>query len=405
MKEIFTGGALAKTCVCATLVLVLLFSSLCLFPPTSSYPLTPTHHHDQQANETTTTAAPPPTASPDAHSGSGDPPAIYNISHSWRALHFCKTAYCPAATVMNWSCGSACTNATADFHVFNVYDNASTGNAGFSGLDHEAGKIVVAFRGTFNTANWIQDLDFWTMPYPHPGCGELCTIHRGFYKAYDSMREQLIEDVLAMHAAYPAYSLFITGHSLGGAIAVLCAIEFTTWHLPRTTAAPNTLAGVQATPSSTEAAAKVNPAHLMPVELYTFGEPRVGNVYFTNWSTSVLSQEHQYRVTHARDPVPHLPPRSWGYVHVPQEHWYPADDSIYMQCADRSDAEDPACSNSVYATTVGDHLLYLGTCTRCECSQATMEEIHNYTLSPEMKAILGMEYLLDHPHPEDEVLR
>ena len=377
-EELITSGLIAKTCVGATLVLVLLLSTLCLVPLAA--------FHAVPSNASTTyvgaTVATPAT------------PAVYNISNSWRALHFCKTAYCPAETVMNWSCGNACRTATADFHVFNVYTNLSTGNSGFSGIDHESEKIVVAFRGTYNTANWIQDLDFWSMPYPHPACGALCTIHRGFYSAYNSMRDQLIQDVLAMHEQYPSYSLFVTGHSLGGAMAVLCAIEFTTWNMPKT-----------AQPPASQPAAKVlaaspyrenTPQH-KPVELYTFGEPRVGNVYFKNWSTSVLSQEHQFRVTHARDPVPHLPPRSWGYVHVPQEHWYPADDSVYMLCADSGDAEDPACSNSVYATTVSDHLLYLGTCTRCECSQATMDEIYNYTLSPEIETILGMEYLLEHP--------
>lgn len=375
-----TTALLGRLFVCTTLALVLLFTFVCLFP-TSFLPLAPPPAHTNVTSAVIT-----------------DPAAEYNISQSWRALHFCKTAYCPVETVTNWSCGSACTNATADFHVYNVYDNASTGNAGFSGIDHEAEKIVVTFRGTSNTANWIQDMDFWSMVYPHPACGELCTIHRGFYKAYSSVRAQLIDDVLSMHAQYPTYSLFITGHSLGGAMAVLCAIEFTTWNLPKTTPAPNTTAdGAMVSALSDHD----NPTHLMPVELYTFGEPRVGNVYFTNWSTTVLSQERQFRVTHARDPVPHLPPRSWGYVHVPQEHWYPADDSIFVLCADSSDTEDPACSNSVYATTVSDHLLYLTTCTRCECSQATMDEIYNYTLSPEMKAILGMEYLMDHQHLED----
>ncbi|KPI88074.1 putative lipase [Leptomonas seymouri] len=326
-------------------------------------------------------------------------PAAYNTSNSWRALQYCKAAYCPVDTVMNWSCGDACSNATADFHIFNIYENASTSNMGFSGMDHMAEKIVVVFRGTANTANWIQDLDFWAMPYPSVACGDLCTVHRGFYKAYSSIREQVMEDVQTMHARYPTYGLFVTGHSLGGAIAVLCAIELATWHLPWSIQLPES--NVSAGATGAIASAKSNPAHLMPVELYTFGEPRVGNVYFTNWSTSILSQERQFRVTHAQDPVPHLPPRSWGYVHVPQEHWYPADDSVYVQCVDSGDAEDPACSNSVYATTVSDHLLYLSTCTRCTCDQETMDEIHNYTLSPDIKTILGLEYLIDNPQPND----
>ncbi|KAK7201511.1 lipase [Novymonas esmeraldas] len=315
----------------------------------------------------------------------------YNTTEAWKALHFCKSAYCPVASVTNWTCGNACSNATPNFHIYNIYENTSTGNVGYSGMDHDSERIVVAFRGTFNTANWIQDLDFWSMPYPHPGCGPSCTIHRGFYKAYDSVRPQLIQDVLAMHTRYPTYSLFITGHSLGGAMAVLAAIEFTTWNLPK---APEALAdGVRGRHAAPE------PSHLVPVELYTFGEPRVGNVFFTNWSTSVLENERQFRVTHAKDPVPHLPPRSWGYVHVPQEHWYPTDNDTVLLCQDNSTTEDAQCSNSVYATAVADHLLYLGICTRCECTAAVMEEIHSYRLSPELYGLLALEYTLDNGHP------
>lgn len=316
----------------------------------------------------------------------------YNFTESWKALHFCKAAYCSFSNLTKWACGNACTNATPDFHVFNVYDNDTTGNLGYTGMDHDAERIVVAFRGTFNTANWIQDLDFWSMPYPDPNCGVGCTVHRGFYKAYASVRPQLVADVLAMHERYPGYTLFITGHSLGGAMAVLAAIDFTTWNSPRL-AMDDAYGGVARTTAE--------PSHLVPVELYTFGEPRVGNAFFTNWSTSVLANERQFRVTHAKDPVPHLPPRSWGYVHVPQELWYPTDNETVFLCQDSSVAEDPLCSNSVFATAVADHLLYLGTCTRCECTAAEMAEIYSYEMPPDVAAILALEHAMYDFPPEE----
>ncbi|GET91253.1 lipase, putative [Leishmania tarentolae] len=309
---------------------------------------------------------------------SASPP--YNSTDGWKALHFSKAAYCDVETVENWSCGNSCSTATPNFHVYNVYSNTSTGNLGYSGLDHDGKRIVVAFRGTYNTANWIQNLDFWLTPYPHPGCGKLCKVHGGFYEAYGSLRAQMIQDLLVMHSEYPFYTLFITGHSLGGAIASLAAVEVTTWD----TLEPEVLGRGAASTS----------LHLVPMELYTFGEPRVGNVYFANWSSSVLGSRRAFRLTHGKDPVPHLPPCTWGYVHIPQEVWYPASGEEYYLCNDTAVSEDPRCSNSVYATNVTDHLMYLGVCTRCECTAAEMEEINCYKLSPEMYSILALDYAL-----------
>ncbi|CAJ1011044.1 putative Protein (DUF2974)/Lipase (class 3) [Leishmania naiffi] len=314
----------------------------------------------------------------------------YNATEGRKALYFCKSAYCPMENVIEWNCGSACANATPNFRVFNVYDNTSTGNFGYSGIDNDARRIVVVFRGTHNTANWIQDLDFWSIPYPNPSCGNNCRIHRGFYRAYSSVRDQLIYDVLSMLERHPSYTLFITGHSLGGAMALLAAIDFTTWNVSKPEVVDNSVQPSSAAPT---------PSHLAPVMLYTFGEPRVGNQYFTNWSTSVLANEKQFRITHAKDPVPHLPPLSWSYVHVPQEVWYPADDEAVLLCQDNSSTEDPLCSNSVYATRVADHLIYFGICTRCKCTAAEMEEIYKYELPPETYSVLALDYVMNRARP------
>jgi hypothetical protein len=44
---------------------------------------------------------------------------------------------------------------------------------------------------------------------------------------------------------------------------------------------------------------------------------------------------HHFRITHHRDPVPHLPPRTLGFVHEGVEVFYPAfaaDDGAYVVC-------------------------------------------------------------------------
>ncbi len=74
------------------------------------------------------------------------------------------------------------------------------------------------------------------------------------------------------------------GHSLGGALATLCA----SW----------LKAGKKTT------------------YLYTYGSPRVGLHSFVNDITTRMGSNNIYRVYHKTDPVPVIP--AWPYIHVPE---------------------------------------------------------------------------------------
>ena len=74
---------------------------------------------------------------------------------------------------------------------------------------------VVAFRGTDDIPGWFVDLDELATPTPH---GD---IHRGFYDAYQSLKPQ----ITAVLAQSRPKHLWLTGHSLGGALALVCAYD------------------------------------------------------------------------------------------------------------------------------------------------------------------------------------
>ncbi|KAG5471469.1 hypothetical protein LSCM1_01558 [Leishmania martiniquensis] len=311
--------------------------------------------------------------------------SAYDYSLAWKALHFSKSAYCELSNVKSWNCGEACTISSSNFEVFDIYDDYWAGTFGYSGIDHEAKHIVAVFRGTSNSANWLHNFDFWSTQYPNTNCQSYCRVHRGFYNAYSSLRTKLIQDLLELHKQHPSYTFLLTGHSLGGAMALLGALDLATGNL------------LEEGVLDSDAQGYLEALRLLRgplLELYTFGEPRVGNHAFSTWSKSVLMRQRQYRVTHGRDPVPHLPPQLFGYLHVPQEVWYPKEDSTIHLCQETDDDEDPNCSNSVYAVSVPDHLLYLGICTQCECTAAVMDEIMNYTLPPELYAVLALDHAM-----------
>jgi hypothetical protein len=158
------------------------------------------------------------------------------------------------------------------------------------------------------------------------------------------MAAAMLKDVQLMLTKNPGATVFVTGHSLGAAVALHAAVD-----IIRTTG-----------------------AH---VHLYNYGEPRVGNPAFAAWAAATLTEGRQFRVTHARDPVPHLPPLDFGFIHTPHELWYDNNgNTTWRDCKDSSTAEDPTCSDSVLPIDVEDHLLYLGICTECSCTSAKHAE-------------------------------
>lgn len=172
--------------------------------------------------------------------------------------------------------------------------------------------IVVAFRGTYSIANTVVDLSTVPqeyVPYPDPGDGDKskngtdteqkcanCTVHMGFLESWRQARKLLLPVLKNVRATHPDYPIHIVGHSLGGAVACLAALELKLalgWN---------------------------------DVTVTTFGEPQAGNAGFVNFVDRVfdlvpengqgqtdLEKQTYRRVTHMDDPVPLLPLNEWGY--------------------------------------------------------------------------------------------
>ncbi|GFN33087.1 lipase family protein [Paenibacillus xylaniclasticus] len=129
---------------------------------------------------------------------------------------------------------------------------------------------VLAFRGTRSTMDWVSDFISQQIIYK-PGKPK-CLSHKGFTDIYASCREQVIELVKTID---PSKQLFVTGHSLGGALATLAAFDIA-FNLERE-----------------------------PI-VYTFGAPRVGDPRFARLYNKLVKQH--WRIQNEYDIVPHLPP-------------------------------------------------------------------------------------------------
>lgn len=147
--------------------------------------------------------------------------------------------------------------------------------------------IAVAFRGTESRKDVIVDLNRKRTPMT---CGSLNfgTVHSGFKWTFDSVWEE-IEEFVAKRGLDRHRRVWVTGHSLGGALATLAAAKI--GHLN----GQDTIGG-----------------------LYTFGQPRVGDHAFKAAAINAIGAHKIFRVYRNADPVPMVP--RWRYKHVSGTH-------------------------------------------------------------------------------------
>eukprot|EP01097_Dermamoeba_algensis_P011427 TRINITY_DN8863_c0_g1_i1.p1 TRINITY_DN8863_c0_g1~~TRINITY_DN8863_c0_g1_i1.p1 ORF type:complete len:312 (-),score=32.71 TRINITY_DN8863_c0_g1_i1:119-1054(-) len=249
-----------------------------------------------------------------------------------------SAAYCHNRTnLSNWSC-LPCQNIT---HVKPVmlFSNETEETFGYVAVDTVQAIIYIVFRGTVKELPNIEiDADsFQIMPYPQTF--PEVKVHQGFHNAYLSVRDQLIAGIRAALMSFPrsllpSISLHFTGHSLGAALTTIAAVDIRL---------------------------SLDELAINQFSVYNFGSPRVGNLPFVYLYDK--SVQLSYRVTHWRDLVVHLPPKTilGQYVHINREVFYDSGFDQYKICSDQEGIEDGTCSGQFgVLVTLGDHLTYFG---------------------------------------------
>lgn len=162
-----------------------------------------------------------------------------------------------------------------------------------------ADAVLVSFRGTRpdQLLDWMTDLDAAQVPFGALlRCPDVGRTHQGFTRGLLRLWEGIQADVKAFQTR--GQTLWITGHSLGGALAALAAAAWTF-------------------------------ARREPVNgLYTFGQPRVGDLEFVRNFDAHLGN-NTFRVVNNLDVVTRVPPRifphfplPWFYGHAGQVAYF-----------------------------------------------------------------------------------
>ena len=244
---------------------------------------------------------------------------LFTSGDEMTAVHLSQATYCDTT---DWDC-AVCDDSSKLYKSIE-----KDGERSLVGYNTNMDSLFVAFRGSANIQNWLDNIQFsQTSPYKNPDI----KVEKGFYKIYSRFKKDIIKTLISLKSKYNTERILLTGHSLGAAISTLLAYELKTeYNL------------------------------FNQIQLITFGSPRVGNSQFVYDFTQ--NEIKNNRLTHYYDIVPHVPQMLLHYQHVPNEIWYSESNDDHTICDDDASHEDEDCSNScapLHCTSVDDHLYYL----------------------------------------------
>ncbi|RHY32254.1 hypothetical protein DYB32_002708 [Aphanomyces invadans] len=181
-----------------------------------------------------------------------------------------------------------------NIHVIRTFHGAATDTNALLLHDTAFDRYIVSFRGTGSLKNGLTDVKSRQVLFP----GVEFTaprkalhrryhrsdvyVHLGFWQAYKTLQAAIHDAVRQLpRPPLAPLQIYCTGHSLGGALATLCAVDLAL-------AQPN-----------------------VAVTMYNFGSPRVGNHAFRLLFNAIVSG---FRVVNDGDVVTQMPKRDYTSV-------------------------------------------------------------------------------------------
>jgi len=245
---------------------------------------------------------------------------VLGASFDWTlgniTLYHSESSYCSPSSYLTRAYKGVLSGFVPTYHIYDE-DHDTQGYIGY----HTGQKnIYVAFRGSTSLQNWIDNINTILTTYPY--CTG-CEVHKGFYSAEQDVIDVVYKEVLRLKKLYSTYTVVVTGHSLGGALATLTAAD-------------------------------LYKKGIYPIKMFSYGSPRVGNDEFSAYASKIW-KDHA-RVTHHQDVVVHLP-HSVRFTHIDKEWFQPTDAMNLQSC---TGYEDEDCAYQYVGTSIKDHLYYLG---------------------------------------------
>lgn len=211
--------------------------------------------------------------------------------------------------------GMSTPNETVTLDTFTINSSSFIGHDTEAAIVTSSKFIIVIFRGTEgpNIKDWMTNLNHVMVPVSPQLGGKTgmqaingVNVHWGFNQALDTKYNSIKNKVVSRRNNQQ--KVFLTGHSLGGALATLCAYKFVRMLEP------------------------------IPVQgVYTYGSPRVGDIHFRNEYNQRL-KDKTFRWVYHVEFAPNLPefgpynlsPLPIKYYHIGRLNRVLSDGSVSM---------------------------------------------------------------------------
>ena len=307
------------------------------------------------------------------------PDAAFQPERARQAAQLAAAAYEPQAAIESWSCPACASFAAspgqrgAGPHSLTFLANATLGLQAFVGAIDGGATAAVAIRGTV-AADWHTWLDDAQIAFTQPWATATdprvraryaqVRTHTGFTSCFQAIGADVLAALRALGyndsgggggggggggAGGGPTRLMLVGHSSGAAVAALLAFDLAVTH------------GIAVD------------------ELWSLGQPRTGDAAWQAAAGALLGAGGvideavaapavapvpavSWRLTHAKDIIPHVPYEWMEYVHVgnnTREVWYDEPNAAWALCD--GSGEDGRCSDSCGddCLSVADHLNYV----------------------------------------------
>ncbi len=135
------------------------------------------------------------------------------------------------------------------------------------------GHGIIVLRGTVTVNEWLNNINYRLVPF-HVLDSQYGNVHNGFRDIYKGIRGRYRELVNQFDVETP---LYLVGHSLGGAVSQLAALDI----------------------------AIQSPERASHLQVYDYGAPRVGDSLFAEVYNHLVGTS--YRIVNVCDVVPYIP--------------------------------------------------------------------------------------------------
>ncbi|KAJ3167598.1 hypothetical protein HDU88_002044 [Geranomyces variabilis] len=244
---------------------------------------------------------------------------------------YAAASYCVNG-LEGWNCGDRC---VPGIKVVKTFKDQKTDTVAFVGYNAANSEILVVYRGTSSIRSAITDAKFWKADATQ-GLDRLkvpsdAKVHSGFLAAANIASDfvhQAINTILTTVPGSENWNLSVVGHSLGGAISILSAVELLDY---------------------------LGDSWANKISVYTYGQPRTGNKAWAQWVETLPFASRITRTTHTNDIVPHVPPTLLSFMHHQTETWIDSKGALNT-CSDSTSAEAKDCANSQLLFSIDAHL-------------------------------------------------